>query len=82
MHFPNSDDAFLAVHAVEGASEGWEKSVTPVTNAWRVEVCAAHSFLPYVNDFPEDVPTFIMRQREAPQVTLEVEGDGNCFFRL
>ena len=49
---------------------------------WHVEVCSAHSFLSYVKDFSEDVPTFVMRQREAPQVTVEVEADGNCFFRL
>ena len=82
MYYSNRDDDFVAVHAVQGASDSWEKSVTPVTNAWRVEVCSAHSFLPYVKDFPEDVPTFVMRQREAPQVTVEVEADGNCFFRL
>ena len=36
IYYSNSDDDFLAVHAVEGASESWEKSVTPVTNLWHV----------------------------------------------
>ena len=28
MYFPISDDEFIVIYAVEGASEGWEKSIT------------------------------------------------------
>ena len=42
---PFSDDEFLAVYAVVGASEGWEKSVSRVTNEWRVSAINSLSFL-------------------------------------
>ena len=79
---PCSDDDYIAHHAVEGASEGWEKSVTPVGREWRMDKCARHSFFPSFHLFPKDEPCFVMKQQQTPQVTLEVPGDGSCFYRL
>ena len=79
---PCSDDDYVAHHAVEGASEGWEKSVTAVDREWRMEKCSRHSFSPSVELFPEDEPCFVMKQQQAPQVTLEVPNNDSFFFRL
>ena len=81
---PFSDDEFLAVHAVVGASEGWEKSVSRVRNEWRVEKCHKFSFFPhsYSQHFPKDEARFVLKQRQNPQVTSEVQSDGSCLFRL
>ena len=67
---------------VAGASEGWEKSVTPVNREWHVEKCSKHAFFPAVEVYPEDEPCFVMKQWQSPQVTLEVLSDVSCFFRL
>ena len=82
MFLPLSDDDYVAVHAVVGACDDWEKSVTRVSNEWRVQQCSKHSFIPNVALLPEDEPCFILKQRQGPQVTLEVPSDGSCFFRL
>ena len=79
---PFSDSEFLAVHAVVGASEGWEKSVSRVTNEWRLEKCHKFSYFPNRQHFPEDEARFVLKQRQSPQVTFEVPSDGSCFFRL
>ena len=67
---PCSEEDYVAVHAVQGASEGWERSVTPVNWEWHVEKCSKHAFFPAVELYPEDEPCFVMKQRQAPQVTL------------
>ena len=46
---PCSDEDFAAQHAIEGSSEGWEKSVTPVDREWRVEKCSRHAFFQLLN---------------------------------
>ena len=79
---PFSDDDFIAVYAVEGASDNWEKSVTQVTNEWRLQQCSKFSFFWNVELLPEDEPSFVLKQHQGPQVTLEVPSDGSCFFRL
>jgi len=77
-----SDHEYVATRAVEGANEGWSKSVTQVDKDWRISVCSRHAFFPAVVLFPEDQPSFMMHQRQPPQMTQEVPADGSCFFRL
>ena len=82
LFLPFSEDECIAVYAVEGASDNWEKSVTQVTNEWRLQQCSKFSFFRNVELLPEDQPSFVMKQHQGPQVTLEVPSDGSCFFRL
>ena len=77
-----SDDEYVAVYAVVGASEGWEKTVTRITKEHCVEICSKHSFSPALELFPEDEVQFVLKQRQPPMVTLEVPSDGSCFFRF
>ena len=76
-----SEDDFEAVWAVQGDSEAWEKRIVPVTKSWRMDICSKNSFMPYPSHLPDDEAPFMMRQRQAPAQTAEVEPDGNCFFR-
>ena len=79
---PFSEDECIAVYAVEGASDNWKKLVTQVNNEWHVQQCSKFSFFWNVELLPEDEPSFVMKQHQGPQVTLEVPSDGSCFFRL
>ena len=79
---PCSDDEYVALYAVEGASEGWEKTVSRITKEHCVEICSKHSFSPALELFPEDEVQFVLKQRQPPMVTLEVPSDGSCFFRF
>ena len=58
---PCSEDNYVAKHTVEGASEGWEKSVTPVNREWRAEKSSKHAFFPAVELYPEDAMSFVMK---------------------
>ena len=79
---PCCDEAYVAVHVVVGATEGWEKTVSQVSKEWCVEICSKHAFSPAVELLPENELQFVLRQRQPPMVTLEVRSDGSFFFRL
>jgi len=77
-----SDEEYVAVYAVVGASEGWEKTVTRITKEHCVEICSKHAFSRALELFPEDELQFVLKQCQPPMITLEVPSDGSCFFRF